>query len=307
MRYERRSFDVSDGCKLALHVWVPEGAPRAIVQLAHGMGEHAGRYTRAAEALCDGHYAVYANDHRGHGETARSEAELGILGEDGWNRCVQDLRELNDLIARRHPGVPRVLLGHSMGSFLAQQYLVLHGESLAGAVLSGSTGGFGAQMRVSSWLAGFERRRLGPQGRSAPLSRLLFGRFNRQFAPNRTEFDWLSRDPEEVDRYVADPRCGFMLRVGGLVDMNEGMRFSASPRSLAQIPLDLPIYVFSGARDPVHRGGKGIRALLRGYSRAGLRRVSQRIYPDGRHEMFNETNRGEVLADLRGWLDENVA
>jgi alpha-beta hydrolase superfamily lysophospholipase len=194
-----------------------------------------------------------------------------------------------------------------MGSFMVQHYLILHGPALAGAVLSGSSGGSALQLRLADWIARLERRRLGPEGASAPLSRLLFGRFNRAFAPNRTDFDWLSRDPAQVDLYVADPRCGFMLRVGSLLAMNQGLRFSADAANLARIPAELPLYVFSGELDPVHRKGRGLRALLRGYRRAGLHRVSERIYPGGRHEMFNETNRDEVIADLVAWLEKNVA
>jgi alpha-beta hydrolase superfamily lysophospholipase len=304
LRQELRTFEASDGRSLALHAWLPEGAPRAAVQIVHGMGEHAGRYARAAEALTGASYAVYACDVRGHGRTARSALEVGDLGPDGWNRSVQDQRELCDRIAREHPGLPRVLLGHSMGSFLAQQYLVTHGDTIAGAVLSGSSGGGGLALHLPAWVARIERRRLGRSAQSPLLARLLFGRFNRAFEPARTEFDWLSRDPAEVDRYIADPRCGFVLRVGSLLEMFEGLRATGRRRSRARIPKDLPIYVFSGERDPVHRKLRGLRALLRGYRRAGLRRVTHRLYREGRHEMLNETNRAEVLADLRAWLEQ---
>jgi alpha-beta hydrolase superfamily lysophospholipase len=307
VRHEVELFPASDGRSISLHVWLPQVEPRALVQIAHGMGEHAARYARLAQRLCAAGYAVYANDHRGHGRTARSTEELGDLGPDGWNRCVRDLRELMDELGRRHPGRPRVLLGHSMGSFLAQQYLVLHAEMLTGAVLSGSSGGRPSfLLRVVGWLARFERRRLGPQGASPLLARLLFGRFNRDFEPARTEFDWLSRDPAEVDLYVADPLCGFVLRVQSLLDMFEGLRFSARGENLARIPKQLPVYVFSGDRDPVHRKLRGVRALLRSYRRAGLERVTHRFYSEGRHEMLNERNREQVEADLLAWLEKTI-
>jgi alpha-beta hydrolase superfamily lysophospholipase len=303
MQSETRAFPTSDGTRLHLYVWRPDTPPvRGVVQIAHGMGEHAGRYEWVANALCDAGYAVYANDHRGHGRTAAGPDALGELGKDGWNRCVQDQREINDRIAVDYPGVPRVLLGHSMGALLAHQYLCQHGATLAGVVLSGTPAG----SRVALWLPGLiarvERRRVGRAAQSAVMAWLLFGQLNREFEPGRTEFDWLSRDPKEVDRYIADPHCGFVLHVQSLIDMFRGVGWAARPANLARIPKDLPAYIFSGDRDPVHQRLTGLWILLDRYQNAGLRNVTHRFYPDGRHEMFNEINRGEVVEDLLRWL-----
>ena len=305
MQSAPRSFAASDGGQLHLYVWRPEGPVRGVVEIAHGMGEHALRYEVIASALCVAGYAVYAPDLRGHGRTSASDS-LGDMGEDGWNRSVLDLREVNDLIAAEHPDVPRILLGHSMGSLLAQQYLSEHGESLSAAVLSGSTAGGGFMLRLSSGVARLERWRLGQKADSALLGSLLFGNFNRDFRPARTGSDWLSRDHEEVDEYVADPFCGFVLRVQSLIDMFRAVRLVGRKESISRIPKELPIYVFSGEEDPVHRKRKGLEKLLRQYQKAGLSRVSHRYYPEGRHEMFNETNRAEVVKDLLSWLDSVV-
>ncbi len=302
MQSATRSLVASDGTSLHLYEWRPEGSARGVVEIAHGMGEHALRYEEVANALCVAGYAVYAPDLRGHGRTAASDL-LGDMGEDGWNRCVQDLREINDLIAAEHPDVPRILLGHSMGSLLAQQYLCQHGESLSAAVLSGSTAGGGFMLRLSGGVARLERWRLGQRADSALLDRLLFGNSNRNFRPARTDFDWLSRDHEEVDKYVADPLCGFVLRVQSLIDMLHAVRLMGRKENISGIPKELPIYIFSGEKDPVHRKLKGLEKLLGQYEKAGLKKVSRRFYSDGRHEMFNETNRAEVVKDLLSWLD----
>ena len=301
MQSATRSFAASDGAWLHLYDWRPERPVRGVVEIAHGMGEHALRYEEVAEALCVAGYAVYAPDLRGHGRTAPSDL-LGDMGEDGWNRSVQDLRELTDLIAAEHPGAPRILLGHSMGSLLAQQYLCEHGASLSAAVLSGSTAGGGFMLRLSGGAARLERWRLGQGADSALLGRLLFGNLNRDFHPARTDFDWLSRDHEEVDKYVADPLCGFVLRVQSLIDMFRGVRLMGRKENIARIPKELPIYILSGARDPVHRQQKGLEKLQKQYQKAGLARVQQHIYPDGHHEMLNEMNRAEVVKDLLSWL-----
>ncbi|NNL84175.1 MAG: alpha/beta fold hydrolase [Myxococcales bacterium] len=270
------------------------------------MGEHAGRYDWVAERLCDAGFEVFANDHRGHGRTATSPAELGDMGANGWHRAVQDLREIIDWIAGAYPGVARVLLGHSMGSLLARQYLIDHGQTLDAAILSGSTDGGGFQLHLTRLLARVERFRLGPRGESEIVQKALFGKSNRAFEPGRTGFEWLSRDPDQVDRYVEDPLCGFVLRMGSLCDMFDGLAKERRRSERRKIPGELPIYIFSGDRDPIHRDLAGLRRLLNEYRAAGLQQVQHRFYEGGRHEMFNETNREEVCRDLIGWLAKSI-
>ena len=290
-----------DGVSLFVYRWLPDGPPKAVVQIAHGLAEHAARYARLAEALTGAGYAVYADDHRGHGRTAKTPAELGLFAErDGWKKCIGDLWLINRRIAADHPGVPIVLLGHSLGSFMAQYFISEHGDALAAAVLSASNGKPPPIAPIALMLARFERLRLGQRGHSPLMQALFFGAFNKPFAPARTPFDWLSRDPAEVDKYIADPLCGFESTVQLYIDLLEGLRDTAHPGRQARIPKNLPIYIFNGSRDPV---GDNIDQLLSAYRAAGIRQVVHKVYPDARHETLNETNRDEVTRDLIAWLD----
>ncbi|XXX78607.1 alpha/beta hydrolase [Sorangium sp. So ce134] len=301
------TFQADDGRELFVYRWLPDDGARGIFHIAHGMSEHAGRYARLAHALCAAGWAVYANDHRGHGRTARESGELGFFASQGGFRRV--VRDLAGLIAREreeHPGLPVVLFGHSMGSSLVQAYLIERGGSIDGAVLSGSSGKPSPLVDAGRLLARAERRRLGERGKSQLLQSMSFDSFNKLFAPARTPFDWLSRDRAEVDAYMADPRCGFPATVSLWIDLLDAMVEIAQPERLSQIPKDLPVYVFSGSRDPVGGPLKGVTQMLEGYRAAGLRRVTHRIYPGGRHEMLNEINREEVARDLLAWLAAEV-
>lgn len=304
---QSRTFTLAaaDGAGLFVRAWLPEGRrTKAVVQVAHGLAEHGGRYARLAAALCDAGYAVYAGDHRGHGRTAPTPADLGFFAESqGWRRCLDDLATLHRRVAAEHPGLPIVLLGHSMGSSMAQQVISERGDGLAGAVLSGSGGKPSPLVPLGRLVARIERLRLGPRGRSKLIHALTFGAFNKSFAPARTPFDWLSRDAAEVDAYIADPRCGFMATVQLWIDLLDSLGDLASAARQAQIPKRLPIHVISGSRDPVGADTRGVQQLLAAWQVAGLERVTHHFYPEGRHELFNETNRDEVTRDLIAWLD----
>jgi len=291
-----------DGVELYVHRFEPDAQPRAVVQLVHGMGEHGARYERLARALADDGIALFAADQRGHGRTAPSPAELGHFGDrDGWDRVVGDQRALGVRIGETHPGLPRALVGHSMGSFVALECLTRFGDAYRAAVLSGSSGSAGARAWLFRALAGFERLRLGARAHSALLEKSVFGQFNTLFEPAATPFDWLSRDASEVARYVADPLCGFVLTAGSLADLATALQGLYRREHLAKIPRGLPLYVIAGERDPV--GGRaGVDKLCAELRAAGLERVDERIYPDARHELLNETNRDEVTAELRRWL-----
>jgi alpha-beta hydrolase superfamily lysophospholipase len=299
------TVEAADGVGIFVYCWLPPGLPHAVVQIAHGLAEHAGRYARLAEALTAAGYAVYANDHRGHGRTAKTPAERGFFAvTDGWSKCVDDLWQLNRRIAANHPGMPVILLGHSMGSFLAQNFLADHGDVLAGAVLSGSNGKPPPIAVLGKLLARLERLRLGRLGRSAMLDRLGFADFNNAFEPARTPYDWLSRDPVEVDRYIADPLCGGASTTQLWIDLLGGLSRIAQRSLQARIPEDLPIHLIAGSRDPVTGNTKGLQQLIGAYRAAGLTRVTHRFYAGARHELFNETNRAEVTGDLIAWLGE---
>lgn len=300
------AVSAADGTPLHTYRWLPDGRPRAIVQVAHGMAEHAARYERFARALTAASYAVYAHDHRGHGQTA-SKADHGHFADhDGFATVVGDLGAVTEFAQAEHPGVPVVLFGHSMGSFLSRAYAAQHGARLAGLVLSGTAGDPGPLASVGRGLAGAQARLRGRKHQSGLMDKLTFGQYNAAFKPNRTSFDWLSRDDAEVDKYVADPLCGNVFSAGFFADLLGGVQQVNKPSAYAAVPADLPVLVFAGELDPVGDAGKGPREVADRYRSAGVTDVTTTLYPDGRHEMLNETNRDEVVADLLAWLDERL-
>jgi alpha-beta hydrolase superfamily lysophospholipase len=293
-----------DGRDIFVRRWSPEGQARASFQISHGLGEHGGRYARLAEALTGAGYVVYASDHRGHGPTC-PPADLGFFGDaGGWRACLDDLHVVANEIDKRHAGQPQVFFGHSMGSYLGQTILSERGGRFSAGVLSGSNGAPPTiLLAAGKAVANFERWRLGPRGKSPLVQELIFGAQNKPFKPARTAFDWLSRDEAEVDKYVADPLCGFANSAQLALDLLGGLKTLASPEFAARIPKGLPIYVFKGGRDPT---GANLQNLIDVYRTAGLQRVTYKVYPEARHETLNETNRDEVTADLLAWLKANV-
>lgn len=294
------TFISSTGQELDKRVWLPEGAPKGIVQFVHGMAEHMDRYDAPAQALCQGGYLVVGHTHLGHGPKA--EVQGHFADESGWERLLDDIHSLRQETEKAYPGVPYFLLGHSMGSFLVRCYLTEHGEGLRGAVLSG-TGWFGSgPVKAGLALTGLLCA-LGQGRKPAPLvDKLAFGGSNKHFAPNRTAFDWLSRDAAQVDRYIADPYCGFLFTAAGYRELFRGLDRLRHLDELKKMPKRLPVYFFGGDQDPVGAMGKGIPKVAEQFRQAGLRDVTVKLYPGGRHEMFNETNAQEVYADLLAWL-----
>ncbi len=282
------TIQADDGTTIVGYRWSGPDDPKAIVQLAHGMGEHAARYARLAEELIADGYVVYANDHRGHGRTAGGEENHGVLGPAGWDGLVDDLGAVSALARKEHPGIPLIVLGHSMGSFALQQYLLDHSADLDAAVLSGTSA-------ADMLLSGIDT--------SQPVD---LSAFNAPFEPGRTGYEWLSRDEAEVDKYVADPDCGFSVNPEGFTQMAAGGTATADPKRVANIRPDLPIYLFSGSADPIAGEGALIELVGDRYREAGVRDVTVKLYPDARHETLNETNRDEVTADLIAWLDRVV-
>jgi len=301
------TLDVADGPSLCVYCWMPEAAARGQVQITHGLAEHAGRYARLAEALTGAGYVVYAHDWRGHGRTARTTADFGYFADrGGWGKCLDDCWAVTGRMMADQPGLPVVLIGHSMGSMMAQNFIEEHGLALAGCVLSASDGKPPAIAGLGRLIARVERLRLGRRGVSSLINAMAFGAFNKPFEPARTPFDWLSRDQAEVDKYVADPLCGFPSTVQLWIDLLDALPKFTAPAAQARIPKHLPIFVIAGTRDPVSRGTQGLQQLLAAYKEAGLDRVEHRFYADARHEIFNETNRDEVTADVLAWLDRVI-
>jgi len=295
----------NDHSRLFVNQWMPDALPKAVVMLSHGMAEHSGRYARLAQALCGAGYGLYALDQRGHGRTA-DEGTLGLYAEnDGWNKVVGDLASLNQHIGQQHPGLAIILLGHSMGSYIAQAYLLHHSASLHGAILSGSNFQPVALYRAARLIARIERARQGLCGRSGLIDFLSFGSFNKAFKPNRTAFDWLSRDPLEVDKYINDPLCGFRCTNQLWVDLLGGLQHISKASNLAQIDPGLPMLLIGGECDPVSEG-KRLKSLAHALREAGCQHLQLTLYPQARHEVFNETNRDDVTADVLTWLEHTL-
>jgi alpha-beta hydrolase superfamily lysophospholipase len=305
LKLELLSPTMSDRHPLFIYHWQPEyEIGRGIVLIVHGLAEHAGRYEAFAEALTQAGYQVFAPDLRGHGRSATHEGELGWMGEkEGWQRLVEDTVEIAKMARDRYPQLPLYLFGHSLGSWIVQQILAEVPDLVDAAILSGPSGEVPVLARLGRLIARLERWRWGKRGRSELLNRLSFDSFNRTFAPNRTAFDWLSRDELAVNRYIADPACGFIATTQFWVDFLDAMGHIASPEMRSRIRRSIPLYLFSGRNDPVNRQGRGCERLAETYREMGIRNASYRLYPQARHECLHETNREEVIEHILEWLD----
>ena len=303
------TFKSDEGTEIFVYKWLPMAKKEIIgvVQIAHGMAENAGRYEALAKKLTNEGFAVYANDHRGHGKTAESVEKQGILADsEGFKWMVEDVHKLTGIIKENHADMPVFLLGHSMGSFIAQKYIMLYGNELNGVILSGTNGKQGLMLSVGSLVAMLECQLKGRDSKSLRLTQMSFGSYNNNFKPVRTIFDWLSRDTNEVDKYINDPYCGTVFTNGFFYDFLEGLKEIEKQKNMAKVPKDLPIYMFSGAKDPVGNEGKGVRDLYDSYKSLGIKDVKIKLYDGGRHEMLNETNKEEVMEDLMEWINAHV-
>jgi Lysophospholipase len=308
MKNETFTFNDDQGIEIFVYKWLPEDdvKVKGVVQISHGMAETAARYERTANALTASGYIVYANDHRGHGKTAGKVENVGYCGEDGFNWMVKDMCSLNGIIRRENPGLSVFLLGHSMGSFLSQSYISIYGDTIDGVILSGTSGRQGPILGIGTMFAKLEMKRVGPKTSSNMLNKMSFGSYNKQFKPYRTDFDWLNRDEVAVDLYINDPYCGGVFSTGFFYDLTKGLRDIHKKETMERIPKDLPVYLFSGEKDPVGNCCKTVRSLIEDYEKLGLEDVSYKFYKDGRHEMLNELNRDEVIADVINWLDRHL-
>jgi len=297
----------ADGAEVFVRRWRPEAPPRGWVQIVHGMAEHSARYGHVAAELVERGFGVWASDHRGHGQTIPPGESPGHFGrQDGWDRTVADLAQLQRAIRAEHPGRPGFVLGHSMGSFLTMQLMATEGRRLCGVVLSGSNGHPGFLRHVGAVVARLEERRLGPRGTSKLIDHLSFGSFNSGIADPRTSFDWLSRDPDQVDRYVEDPLCGFLLTTRSWRQFLHALRLIHRADHVARLPRELPVLIIGGSEDPVGDRGEGLVRLHDAWTRAGMTQVELRLVPGARHEVLNELERVETLGGIADWLEARI-
>ena len=309
------AFKTGDPGEYYYHQWSPKPGqkPKAWVHIMHGMAEHSARYQHLAEYLNQQGYLVSADDHRGHGTTGNANGNLYHLADmNGWNQIIDDQYQLIEHIAGQND-LPLVILGHSMGSFMATRFCQIVADKgaglkdrLKGLVLSGSNYAPPLTCKIVAAIAKIECLRLGRDAVSNLLESLSLGSFNDGFKPCRTDKDWISSDKVVVDSYIADPYAGGAITTQSWHDFFAGLGVMSAPREMARIDPELPIYLFSGAEDPVGGEGEGVKKLVAVLEGAGIRDIDCKLYPEGRHEMLNETNKLEVYGDLLGWLDRRV-
>lgn len=288
-------------CGIFTCIRYPDGKPKAVVQLAHGMAEHIGRYTEFADILCAHGYIFAANDHAGHGKSLKDDAHKGYFAEsDGWTALIEDLREVRALTHAEFPDIPHILMGHSMGSFLARTYAARYPAEMDALIVSG-TSGRNPVLGVAKWLAAREIRKHGAMTPSPFLDKLAFGSYNKQFKPAQTAFDWLTTDTEKVADYVADPLCGFTFTAAGFRDLFSGLGEVSDPAWAGKVP-NVPILLFSGDQDPVGSNGRGVKEVARSLVDSG-HNVVLKLYRGGRHEMLNELCRETVYEDILTFLE----
>lgn len=310
MTAETFTFRSSDGTEIFARKWLPEDPQKrkAAVQIAHGHAEHIERYDAFAGKLAEAGIVVYGNDHRGHGRTNGNAGEAICFADDeGFDKVVADMRALTEIIQSENPAIPLFLFGHSMGSMLTRRYIQLYGDDLAGTVLSGSGVFSNALLKLGTVVAASEIKRKGRAHPSRLLDKLVFQNLNRGFKPARTDLDWLSRDEAEVDKFLADPLRGKIGSSGYFHDFFNGLLAMNDAVNIQSIPKDLPMLFISGTADPIGgKGGKGIVQTGRAYQQVGLQDVSYKLYEGARHELLNETNKGEVTQDIIEWIFDRL-
>lgn len=301
-------FDSRDG-ESRLHAvrYRPEGEARGVLQVVHGMAEYAERYEELAVFLAERGIVVTGEDHLGHGKSVGEAGRTGYFCEqDPATVLVRDVHRLKKLTEVLYPDLPYVILGHSMGSFIARNYLCRYGTGISGAVIMGTGMQPMALLRMAKAAVGMQRLFFGSRHVSRLLDRLAFGGYGRRVDSPRTPWDWLSRDGERVDRYIADPMCGFTFTVNGFGALFELVARLYNEEALSAVPKELPVFLMSGDADPVGDYGKGVARTYESLLEAGLVNVKMNLYEGGRHELLNETCRGQVMEDVWRWLEDTV-
>jgi alpha-beta hydrolase superfamily lysophospholipase len=307
--YESFRFDSAvDKKSIAAYSWTAVEKPIGVVQILHGMGEHATRYDDFANYLNGKGYLVFAEDHRGHGATAGDMAEYGYIGKNGFSMTVEDAKTLSDIVKQKYPGLPLIILGHSYGSFLAQEYVIRYAKSIDGVIFSGSAA---MHSRVMTLRAGMILSEIiaifrGDRTKSKFIDNLAFGSYSKNLVNPLTKYDWLTTDKAIVDMYVSDEYCGGIFPLNFYVYFFGGLIKIANKNRVAKIRSDLPIMIASGVDDPVGGYGKFATELQKWYTDAGITDITFKLYPGMRHEIINETDRAKVYTDLAEWLDEHL-
>lgn len=301
-------FDSSTG-KNHIHVrrCIPDVPVRGYVQIMHGIAEHIERYDDFMQFLAENGFVAIGTDHLGHGKTIEAPEQKGFLADkNGWDYIIKDEEILRRAMEKTYPGIPFILFGHSMGSFMARTHLIRYPGAFDAAIISG-TGNQGAALVGGGLFMGNLVTALkGAHHYSKFLNNLAFGSYNKNYDKPRTEYDWLTRDEEVVDKYIADPLCGFIPTCSLFRDMMTGVKFITNVDNLAAMKKDIPVYFMSGDMDPVGECGKGVKLAYENFKKAGMKDVSLKLYKGGRHEMLNEINRAEVYSDILAWINSKI-
>lgn len=306
MSYSTNSFTTKDGVNIHYYKWVPDKEIKGIMQLAHGIGEHAGRYSHFAEFLQEEGYVVYANDHRIHGKSVKSRHLLGVYdGDDYFADAVKDMRKLTKLIKKEYPSEKIILFGHSMGSLLSREYVTKYGKDVKALILSGTASFMKTLGSVGLFSTKVIRTFRGRKKSNKVLKDLFFSEFNKKFKPNRTKVDWISRDKHQVDLFEADPLRIENFSLSVIEDVIKGSKKTNNFETFQNTPNNIPVYLFSGDCDPVGEMGKGVVRVVKKFKKAG-NDVTLKLYKGGRHEMLNEINKEEVEQDLLNWLNTKI-
>ena len=306
--FEELYFNSSNGVSIVrARKSVPSGEVRAVLQISHGIAEHIDRYEDFMVFLAENGIVSVGDDHLGHGKTYRDNTDKGFFAEkDGWKCVVDDMHSLYEQMKAAYPSVPYILFGHSMGSFLTRTYMIRYPDDYDLAILSGTGHQDKALITGGSLIADVLCKVQGATAIGDTLNKIAFGSYLDRIDNPRTEFDWLSRDTQTVDRYIADKNCGFTAKNGLYRDMMHGLKFLTNPANIALMNKSKPVYFMSGEEDPVGDYGKGVERAYKAFCNAGCQDVTIRLYPGGRHEMLNEINRDDVYRDILNWVDSKI-
>lgn len=305
---ERFTIDSPTGAALNTYARRAQGTARGVVHINHGLAEHAARYARFADFLAAQGFHSFAHDHRGHGGTRAADAPQGRFAtNDGVSKVIADVVAVHDRIAIEHPGLPVILFGHSMGGLIAANFLIAHSDRVRAAAIWNANFSAGPMGRVAQAILRWERFRMGSDIPSRLLPRLTFQAWGRQIPAARTPFDWVSRDPAEVDAYAADPLCGWDASVSMWQDVFRLVFSGASDGNFSAVRRDLPINLAGGENDPATDGGKAVSAFAERLRAMGFSNLASRIYEETRHESLNELNRNIIMQDFGAWLDRAIS
>lgn len=293
--------------KIHARMCVPDAAPRAIVQIIHGIAEYIDRYDEFMSFLADNGIIAVGTDHLGHGKSIESEEQTGFFAYDnGWNYAVRDEEVLRLAMHENYPELPIIVFGHSMGSFMARTLLIRYPDAFNAAIISGTGNQGAALVNGGLFMGNLVTGLKGAHHYSKFLNNLAFGSYNKIYDNPKTEYDWLSRDEANVQKYIDDPLCGFIPSCSLFRDMMTGVKFITNKKNLTAMNKDMPVYFMSGDMDPVGECGKGVQKAYNNFLEAGMKDVSIKLYPGGRHEMLNEINKDEVYTDILTWLGSKI-